>query len=338
MTSAVPSHTSFATPASARLPHVGVIIATYNRAALLDDCLRHLAKQDFAPGDEVIVVDNGSTDGTGDIVRRRQPTFPVPLYLLFERRPGKSRALGAALSFASREVLAFIDDDVNVCEGWLEALRTAMSDPVVALVGGRVAPRWESTVPRWMRGAPLQHARLGAPLGLLDYDPSVVDLGPRTALGGNMAVRRDVLMQLGGFATHLGKFRGTLLSGEDHELCRRVQREGFRAIYVPDAVVQHWVPADRTRVTYFLHWFYWSGITNAILDRETPGRPAGTRLPLYFLKRAAVGAAGACGALLACRPASALCSAADCAFSLGYIAERVRPRAIPRDYPAGGRP
>src|SRR5690606_4024003 len=78
MTSAVPSHTSFATPASARLPHVGVIIATYNRAALLDDCLRHLAKQDFAPGDEVIVVDNGSTDGTGDIVRRRQPTFPVP--------------------------------------------------------------------------------------------------------------------------------------------------------------------------------------------------------------------------------------------------------------------
>lgn len=303
---------------------ISVIIATYSRPALLDECLHHLAEQMFQTGDEVIVVDNGSKDHTADIVTARQERFPVPLRLLHEETPGKSHALACALRVATGDILAFLDDDVNVDPKWLGVVRDTMRDPDIALMGGRVVPRWEASVPAWMRVAPTHYARLGAPLGLLDYPSDVVLLGARTVLGGNMAVRRDVLETVGGFATHLGKLRGTLLSGEDHELCQRVQRAGFRAVYVPAAVVHHWVPADRARVRYFVNWFYWSGITNAILDEDgdaARGR-AVAGLPLYLAKRAVTAAIAAGGAMLRGRRQRALHHATDVAFAAGYAARR----------------
>lgn len=305
-------------------PRVSVIIATYTRAALLDECLHHLGRQAFGPDDEVIVVDNGSTDHTAAVIERHQRGFPVSLRLLYESQPGKSHALAQALAIAQSEILAFTDDDVNVEAGWLQAIREAMAGPEVALLGGRVAPRWQATVPGWIRRAPDRHARLGAPLGLLDYGPTVAALGPRTALGANLAVRRSVFGEVGGFAPHLGKLRGTLLSGEDHELCRRVQQAGFHAIYLPAAVVHHWVPADRARVSYFLKWFYWSGITNAMLDdvaHRTGGR-AIHGLPLHLVRRAASAAAGLLVTLVTGRWTSALDRAIDVAFVAGYAAER----------------
>lgn len=305
-------------------PTISVVIATFTRAALLDDCLNHLAGQAFADGDEVIVVDNGSTDHTADVVTRQQAQFPVPLRLLCEPQPGKSHALARALAVAAGDVLAFLDDDVNVDPRWLEVIRRSMSDPGIALMGGRVTARWEASVPAWMRVAPAHHARLGAPLGLLEYPKDVVQLGARTVLGANMAVRREVFDAVGGFAPHLGKLRGTLLSGEDHELCLRVQRAGFRAVYVPEAVVHHWVPAERARVGYFVNWFYWSGITNAKLDAGTHASSGRTLrgLPLYLAKRAALAGVAACHAILCGRRDTALDHALDVAFAAGYAAER----------------
>jgi GT2 family glycosyltransferase len=319
-------------------PRLSVVIATYSRASLLNECLQHLASQRFRDGDEVIVVDNGSVDDTAGIVRTHQPTFPAALHLLTEPRPGKSHALARGLAVAQGEVLAFLDDDVNVGAGWLDVVRDTMVDSSVALMGGRVEPRWDARVRPWMRHAPFRYRRLGAPLGLLDYPSDVVELGPRTVLGANMAVRRAVFEAVGGFATHLGKLRGTLLSGEDHELCLRVQRAGFKAIYVPSAVVYHWVPRERARAGYFLHWFYWSGITNAILDAQTTATPLSTAtepesgpantpdgakgLPMYLGRRAVVGVLMVLKSLGAGRRTAALNHAIDVAFAAGYAAER----------------
>jgi GT2 family glycosyltransferase len=213
---------------------------------------------------------------------------------------------------------------VNVAAGWLDAIRQAMADPDVALVGGPVAPRWQPGVPTWIKRARDRHPRLGAPVALLDYGNQPVELGSRTVIGANLAVRWDVFTKVGGFPTNLGKLRGTLLSGEDHEMCRRVQSSGFRALYLPGARVAHWVPADRARVSYFLRWFYWSGITHAIMDSQRGPAPARSifGLPLYLVARAGLASASALAALATGNRISALNMAIDAAFSLGYAAER----------------
>jgi glucosyl-dolichyl phosphate glucuronosyltransferase len=308
--------TAFARP-------VSVIVATYNRAAMLDECLTHLLAQRFAPGDEVIVVDNGSSDDTPSVIGRHQRASPVAFAGLCESRPGKSHAVTRAVAAATGDILAFTDDDVNVGSGWLETLRTAFTDATVALAGGPVVPRWEQTVPSWLRAARDDYPRLGAPIALLDYGVERGDLGPRTLLGANLAVRRDVFASVGGFPVHLGKLRGTLLSGEDHELCRRVRSAGRRSVYLPDAVVHHWVPADRARASYFLEWFFWSGITHAIMDADAR-RAEGRRVagvPLYLGRRLATASAGVLGNLLTGHRARALDHAVDIAFATGYVSQ-----------------
>jgi glucosyl-dolichyl phosphate glucuronosyltransferase len=298
---------------------ISVVIATYNRAPLLAECLEHLARQPFAAGDEVVVVDNACTDETPRVIEAARASFPVPLHHLDESAPGKSRAIARALDVAAGDVLAFTDDDVDVDEGWLDSLRAAMRNPDVALIGGPVAPRWEKAPPRWLRQATDTYGPLAAPLAVLDYGASTIDLGVRTVLGANMAVRRSVFTHVGGFAPHLGKLRGTLLSGEDRELCRQVQAAGFRAVYCPELSVRHWVPAERMRIGYYLAWFFWSGITHAALDTDhsATGR-ALLGVPLYLVRRAAVSAIRSVAAAMIGNLADAVERALDVAFAAGY--------------------
>jgi GT2 family glycosyltransferase len=302
---------------------LSVIIATRDRHQLLDECLAHLARQPFGPGDEVIVVDNGSSDDTPAVIARHARRYQVPLRHLEERRPGKSYALATALAVAQGDVLAFTDDDVNVEPSWLDAIRAAMADPTVALIGGPVAPRWERRAPSWLRRAADNYGRLTAPLALLNYGAEAIPLGPRTVLGANLAVRREVFARVGGFASYLGKVQGTGLSGEDDELCRRVQAAGFRALYCPHARVGHWVPAERMRLRYYLWWFFWSGITNATLDAAASrsGRSL-LGVPLYLVKRAATAAVGALGAAVSGNGTGAIERVIDMAFAAGYAARR----------------
>jgi glucosyl-dolichyl phosphate glucuronosyltransferase len=301
---------------------VSVIIATFNRAALLDECLDHLGRQRFIDGDEVLVVDNGSTDSTPAVIARHRRSFCVPLRHLEERSPGKSAALARALAIADGEILTFTDDDVNVGDEWLAEVRSAMANGEVALIGGPVAPRWERRAPWWLRLGQRDGCwRLAAPLALLDYGPEPLDLGPRTAIGANLAVRHDVIRRVGGFDTHLGKLRGTLLSGEDHDLCRRVQAAGFRTMYWPSAVVHHWVPASRVRVRYVLRWFFWSGVTNAFLDQAAGQRtPALFGVPRYLIRRFFGGIAGALACAVRGSVSAAMERAIDASFAAGYAA------------------
>ncbi len=300
---------------------ISVIIATYNRAAQLSACLGSLALQAFDPADEVIVVNNGSTDDTPATLARAQAAFPVPLRQIDEPRPGKSNAIAAALAAARGEILALTDDDVIVDAEWIETARRVMQQSDAALAGGPVMPLWESPPPVWLRGAVEDQGRLAAPLGLLGYGGEALELGPRTVLGANLIVRRDVIARLGGFSPRLGKLRGTLLSGEDHELCQRVQAAGYRAVYHPELRVRHRVPFERTRMRYSLAWFYWSGITHAILESETadPGRST-RRASWHFARRAVASSVRGLGAALGGQRKRLMDHATDVAFAAGYLA------------------
>lgn len=299
---------------------ISVVIATYNRAERLDLCLRQLERQAFRPGDEVVVADNGSTDATRQVLREASARLRGLLRVVNEPRPGKSNAVASAVRQSRADVLAFTDDDVLVADDWIASLREVMSGGV-ALVGGPVLPLYERRVPDWLDlGGTEGFGRLAAPLALLHYGPAPSPLGRRVVLGANMAVRRDVFLEVGGFPSDLGKLRGTLLSGEDHELCERVQRAGHLALYHPDIRVRHLVPAGRLRVRYFLRWFFWSGATHAAMARG--GGQRGRRLlgaPGFVLKQLAVTSLATLLALLRASWGTAVDRATGTAFAIGYL-------------------
>jgi GT2 family glycosyltransferase len=310
--------------------NISVVIATHNRASLLRLTLDRLRTQAFFPGDEVIVVDNASTDPTAEVIVQAAEGFPVPLYRRHDLSPGKAPALNAAIADARGDVLALTDDDVLVAEDWIANIRRVFDDPSVALVGGRVDPNWQRAAPAWLRvEEDGRYGTMSSPLALLHYGEAQ-NLGQRTAVGANMAIRRAVFESLGGFAPNLGKRRGTLLGGEDHDLCQRAVTAGYHCEYRPELRVQHWVPAERTRLRYFLRWFFWSGITHAVIEGTTDstGGPAeqSPTSPLHWLRRLLLGTAAVPLEALSGRASAAAAQAMDAAYALGYLTVRIGGR------------
>jgi len=310
--------------------NISVVIATHNRASLLRLTLDRLRTQAFFPGDDVIVVDNASTDPTAEVIVQAAEGFPVPLYRRHDLSPGKAPALNAAIADARGDVLALTDDDVLVAEDWIANIRRVFDDPSVALVGGRVDPNWQRAAPAWLRvEEDGRYGTMSSPLALLHYGEAQ-NLGQRTAVGANMAIRRAVFESLGGFAPNLGKRRGTLLGGEDHDLCQRAVTAGYNCEYRPELRVQHWVPAERTRLRYFLRWFFWSGITHAVIEGTTDstGGPAeqSPTSPLHWLRRLLLGTAAVPLEALSGRASAAAAQAMDAAYALGYLTVRIGGR------------
>jgi glucosyl-dolichyl phosphate glucuronosyltransferase len=312
---------------------ISVLIATHNRASLLRLTLDRLRLQAFQPGDEVIIVDNASTDDTADVIARMSGRFPVPLRLRHDMSPGKAPALNAAAKDARGHVLALTDDDVLVAEDWIATIRSLFGDPSMALVGGRIDPNWQQPAPSWLEVEQNgTYGLMSSPLALLHYGEAQ-QLGKRTAVGANMAVRQSVFQALGGFAPHLGRRRGTLLCGEDHDLSLRAVSAGYRCEYRPELRVRHWIPAERLRLRYFLRWFFWSGITSAVIESSTSDGADGiTASPLFLLREFVTGAVSAPVQAMSGRERKAAQRAMDAAFALGYLTIRVT-----RSSPSTGR-
>ncbi|HZT75627.1 MAG TPA: glycosyltransferase family 2 protein [Vicinamibacterales bacterium] len=243
-----------------------IVIATYKRAAVLADTLASLSTlQPNAPW-EVIVVDNNSPDDTRQVVEAAVPTFPAPLRYAFEREQGRSAALNRGFALATGDIIVTTDDDVRVEPDWLNRIEAGLEAQHCDYVGGRVVPLWDGERPPWL---PATNGQLWAVIALLDYGPAPVKFGTRVPLGVNMAMRRGAIDRVGGFDVRIGRKAGTLLGQEVREWCLRAHAAGLTGYYVPTIVVRHLIPHDRLTKAYFRRWFFWRGISRAMLYAET---------------------------------------------------------------------
>jgi glycosyltransferase involved in cell wall biosynthesis len=250
-----------------------VVIATYSRAADLRETLRSLAGMRPDGPWEAIVVDNNSPDDTRAVVEEARRTFPVDLRYLFERQQGRSPALNTGIRAARGDIIVTTDDDVRVPEDWLNRAAEGLARLQCDYVGGRVLPIWGGPKPAWI---PNHGGKQWAVIALLDYGPQPIEFGSRVPLGVNMAFRRDAFERAGLFDPNTGRKAGTLLGQEVREWCIRARKAGVRGWYAPDLVLRHIIPADRLNKRYFRRWFYWRGISRAMLyeraglDMEAP--------------------------------------------------------------------
>jgi glycosyltransferase involved in cell wall biosynthesis len=192
-----------------------VVIPALNSAATIGDQLDALAAQDVSERLEVIVVDNGSDDGTRDVVEAWGARLPHLRVADASARRGPSCARNRGLQLAECDKVLFCDDDDQVAPGWASALLAALD--TADAVAGRVLP-WE------LRSGPVP-----APSGREDSFELRYDFLP--AFGTNNAgVRRTAVAAVGGFDQQLR-------TAEDIDLAWRMQLAGQRFAVAPDAVV-----------------------------------------------------------------------------------------------------
>jgi len=274
-----------------------VVIATYKRADDLRDTLASLATLQPDGPWEVIVVDNNSPDATKQIVEQAAQGFPVELRYLFEVEQGRSPALNTGIRAARGQIVVTTDDDVRVPADWLDQAGSGLARLQCDYVGGRVVPIWGAPPPAWI---PNRGGQQWAVIALLDYGSQPIEFGARVPLGVNMAFTREAFARAGLFDPHTGRRAGTLLGQEVREWCIRARNAGLRGFYVPEMCVRHIIPADRLKKEYFRRWFYWRGISRAMLyeraglDMEKPeqaardltGVPHVAGVPRYLYRKA----------------------------------------------------
>lgn len=206
---------------------VSVIACTRNRSANLQMLLEAMTRLIIPPGFawEMVVVDNGSTDDTAEIVERFRTH--LPLQYVAEARPGLSVARNCGLRVAHGEILAFTDDDCIPSAEWLTTLYDEFAyDPGLDGLGGRVELHDPRDHPMTIRTS-LERERLTSAHQL-----------PALMVGCNMAFRRTTVEALGDFDTTLGA--GTPVgSAEDTDYLYRALLRGLRIEYVPDVVLAH---------------------------------------------------------------------------------------------------
>ena len=249
-----------------RAPFISVVIATGNRQALLAETLDALAAQQWPTrrgGSSSRTMGRPTRPGRWSTAAARGQGLPVQY--LYVAEPGKSAAVNTALQQAQGDLIAFTDDDTLPEPLWLAQLAAAFDDPAIDFVAGRILPRWEAPAPPWM--SPSLYGVLAIADG--GESPLRIQAGghehPMT-VGANMAVRMSVIRYLGGLRCDLGKLEGTLRTGEDHEFFLRMIHGGCVGVYVPSAIVRHFVPRARLRREYFRAWLYQNGQDVARLE------------------------------------------------------------------------
>jgi glycosyltransferase involved in cell wall biosynthesis len=251
-------------------PDISIVICTHNRATYLDKALQSLADQDPVSREvEIIVVDNASTDNTPAVVDRFVTSSGVryihepTLGLCVSRNTGWRKARG--------RYIAYFDDDAVAAPGWIAAIGRAFDQhPNAGIVGGPARPIWGGERPDWLGDELLSCLTV---IDWADTDHVIEDVGQQWLVGANMAVRREILAELGGFHPQLDRVGTNLLSGGDVYLQKKIIEKGHDCVYVPDMEIGHLVTESRLSQSWFRRRYYWQGISDYAAQRieENPG-------------------------------------------------------------------
>jgi GT2 family glycosyltransferase len=212
------------------LPAISAIVLTWNGAAYIEECLTSLLAQEYA-GLEVLVVDNGSTDGTPELVAECPPDVRL---IRNERNLGFAAGNNVGLRIAGGELLVLLNQDTKVHPGFLLALARTFEVRMVGIAGCKLLCP-DGTIQHaggYLHGPRGETGHVGRHATDDGQFDEVADVDFVTAAA--LAISRAALDEIGlldeGFAPAYY---------EDVDWCYRARAAGFRVVYQPEAVVTH---------------------------------------------------------------------------------------------------
>jgi glycosyltransferase involved in cell wall biosynthesis len=205
---------------------VSIIVPTYNGASRIEACLQELCRQSAGRAAEVLVVDDGSTDGTAEVVNR----FPA-VRLIRQANAGPAAARNRGAREARGRLLLFTDDDCVPMAGWLNAMLKPFEDPEVAGAKGAYRTWQKAIVPRFVQVEYEDRYRIMSAVTDIDF----ID----TYSAGFV---RERFLEMNGYDTSF-----PVACAEDAELSYRMSARGWKLRFHPAAVVYHSHPDTLSR-------------------------------------------------------------------------------------------
>lgn len=251
---------------------LSVIIPTRNRSKLLQVTLESIIKQTYPKENfEVIVIDNGSTDDTKDVVMSYSSKLPNLEYY-YDDTPGLHVGRHNGYKLSKSDILVYADDDIDAFPTWLEGVAESFVDSNVMLVGGKDLPKYEQKPPFWIEELWYKTDKEGHSLGAL----SIVDLGeeikeipPYYVYGCNYSVRKSLIAETKGFHPDGVPFDMIELRGDGEWYVNKyIIEHGYKVLYNPKASVYHIVTKDRITMDYFKRRSFRRGVESSYAHKR----------------------------------------------------------------------
>ncbi len=247
---------------------VSIIIPTYNRAKDLNAALLSIQNNLISSADyEVIVVDNGSTDNTREICNAYTEAIPNFKYF-YDSEPGLLTGRHLGVEKATGTVLCFLDDDVELNPLYIYNLIAAFEDKKINLATGPCLPKYEVYPPSWLNHLWTTTTGFGkwcGSLSLLDFGDEIKMIDPNFVWGLNFNIRKEALIELGGFHPDIAKNSALQGDGETGLTLKAIDK-GYQAIYHPGLLLYHNVSKERLTKEYFQKRAYFQGVSNSFTD------------------------------------------------------------------------
>ena len=224
---------------------LSAIICTYNREKYLPIAIDALLNQKgVEPGDfEIVIINNNSTDRTEEISNSYiEKNLKIPFVYTTETKQGLSHARNKGIEVSNGNLLAFLDDDAFAHENYIrDVLSFFEKSPEVQAVGGRILLHFEENKPSWYTHY------LGSLLGYFNpWDEIRVFNKKQYPRGSNMVYKKELFEKYGVFNPELGRKGDGMLGSEEKEMFQRIYAGNELIYYLPEAVIYHMVPVERT--------------------------------------------------------------------------------------------
>jgi len=247
-----------------------IVIATYRRPAMLRDSVLSLRTMTIPSNVslEVLIIDNDPDRSAAGLMKELADPCAEAFALRYVAEPltGLSHARNRGIEEAEGDVIGFLDDDIFISENWLVAMLDCLHRTGAASVGGPYVNHWEEAPDPTVRAC---EYKLVTP----DWgDRDFALRGRSTPGGGNAVFRRRVFDAGLRFSPELGRIGNLLLSGEDTELFRRLQKQGDAVWYCASAAIRHRIGGERLTQDYLIRRSFWFGYSYAIIDRRVDGK------------------------------------------------------------------
>ncbi len=233
---------------------LSIVICTYNRSEILEECLNSITSQSVSYKDyNILVIDNNSSDNTFDLIQSFQSKFKNIEYFL-EKKQGLSHARNRGFKEAKADWVLYLDDDAKPSPNYVDRALWIIDTFDFDCFGGMFYAWHVYEKPKWLPTGFGDKPLLRKDIGLIDK---------RTGLltGNNFAIKKKLLEEIGGFDPNLGMSGEKIAFGEEDLVQFQLWEKGYKIGFDPDLSVEHAVLPHKLKFRWHLESAYQGGIT-----------------------------------------------------------------------------